>query len=243
MTFFPLSWTLFSPQQQRQLTQSLSHFLACDIHYNNQGSTAIFSWEELDREHKQWGNEGSLPFCTQTTSPYSTIPITGSIEALLESILRCQPQPRFSPTLLQFLARQYSCGPQVSVLLEQGINQCASEKELLLYKRCLTHVYSTMNEKDTSASFIRSLSNQNLRDGMTLECYNQFQSAQLRYLEIFNDEAALKSLPMLHLTEAQERWKACTQKMGQWQLLASFAKLNSEYWYFVDFYYRTCQWK
>lgn len=241
MTFFPLSWTLFSPQQQKELTVSLSQFLACDCHYEHQGSSTVFSWEEMDCAYKQWGSTDSLPFCLQTSSPYGTIPITGSIDALLESILRCQPQPCFSPTLLLFLAQQYGCGPYVSVLLEQGLSQCASEKELFLYKRCLASVYSVMNEKDASASFVRSLSNQSLRDGMTLERYNQFQFAQVRYVESFNDEAVRNNLQLLQLV--QDKWKECAQQMGQWKLLVEYARLNSEYWYCVDFYYRSNQWK
>ena len=138
---FPRAWSTFSEEEQIALVAGFTKFLASDNHtfYRKVSTNAL--WEELDKDYKQWGASTPLPFAAQAPSCYGTIPVTNGLQAVLEALLRCSPQPRLPPTLLLQLAKQYGCGPQATVLLEQGMNEATDATERKAYRRCLKGVF------------------------------------------------------------------------------------------------------
>ena len=100
---FPVAWSSFTVEEQKVLTSGLNKLLASDIHGIQQNVSTHALWEELDKDYKQWGSSTSHPFGSQANSCYGTIPVTNGLQAVLEAVLRCSPQPRLPPTLLLHL--------------------------------------------------------------------------------------------------------------------------------------------
>ena len=138
---FPRAWSSFSENERKDLTAGFTKFLASDSHSFHQSVSTYALWEELDKDYKQWGASTPLPFAAQASSCYGTLPVTNGLQAVLEALLRCSPQPRLPPTLLFQLAKQYGCGPQATVLLEQGMNEATNATERKTYHRCLKSVF------------------------------------------------------------------------------------------------------
>ena len=138
---FPRAWSSFSENERKDLTAGFAKFLASDSHSFHQSVSTYALWEELDKDYKQWGASTPLPFAAQASSCYGTLPVTNGLQAVLEALLRCSPQPRLPPTLLFQLAKQYGCGPQATVLLEQGMNEATDATERTTYRRCLKSVF------------------------------------------------------------------------------------------------------
>lgn len=193
------------------------------MHFGQKGLSTHLQWEELDRDYKQWGTPQSLPFCSQSTSRYGSIPISNGIQALLESVLRCEPRPRLSTSLLLFLAENYGCGPIVSLLLEKDVEECVSQKEQSLYEDSLKRVYVNLNEKDAYMSLLRSVKQTNVHNGLVLEGFNQFQVAQMAYTESLKSEVVMNNLSLLQTV--QERWKSCTENLYQWTSLYEYGRI------------------
>lgn len=219
----------------------MSRFLSSDLHFTQYNTTAFRAWEDFDRNYKLWGSNAPLPYVTQAGSRYTNSPVTMGLHALLEGVIRCYPQPRLSPTLLLHLADDYGCGPQVSLLLEKGLEECANEKEKSTYMASLKKTYMILNEDDAFASTIRSLPVAELRNGMTLERYNKIQTAQVAYLEGLRNQSVINSSELL-LT-LQERWKECAANLRQWKLLFEYGKLNHDLYILLECYGKSDIWK
>lgn len=239
--FFPLSWSFCTSQQQMELSRALSQYFANDLHYENKSTNVSLLWEELDSEKKPWSNHYAIPFRKQEQSAYGTTPVSLSLEAVLEGIIRCDPQPTLSPTLLLFVASHLNCGPQVSVLLETGLKECTSAKDRQVYQHCLDQMYDLLNEKDASVSSVRSLPHQSLHNGVILERYNKFQQAQACYMDAMSSS---ESDMDLHLCQfMQERWKLCTQNLGQWNVLFEYARMNEDFYVMARCFFRNSMWQ
>ena len=141
INLFPRAWAAFSENERKDLTAGFTKFLASDSHSFHQSVSTYALWEELDKDYKQWGASTPLPFAAQASSCYGTLPVTNGLQAVLEALLHCSPQPRLPPTLLFQLAKQYGCGPQATVLLEQGMNEATDATERKAYRRCLKSVF------------------------------------------------------------------------------------------------------
>ena len=142
---FPRAWSAFSEEEHVALVAGFTRFLASDSHSLNQSVSTYALWEELDKDYKQWGASTALPFAAQAPSCYGNIPVTNGLQAVLEALLRCSPQPRLPPTLLLQLAKQYGCGPQATVLLEQGMGEATDAAERKAYRRCLKSAFVRIN--------------------------------------------------------------------------------------------------
>lgn len=237
---FPLAWSTFTQEQQATLTTHIAKFLTSDLHYHQQSIPSIPSWEDFDRNFKIWGSNCTLPYVTQSDSRYGTLPVSASLNVLLEGIIRCTPQPRISPVALLHLAESYNCSPQVSLLLEQGLQDCKIEKESKAYMSTLRKVYTMMCEDDAYASTLRSIKIPSLRNGITLERYNCVQTAQIAYLEGLRNQNLINSSELLLLL--QERWKECAINLRQVKSLFEYGKLNHELWILLDCYGKSNIW-
>ena len=223
---FPVVWSTLIASQQCALTEALSRFLASDIHFIQQGVSPHLMWEELDRDFKQWHVPTSLPYAMQANSRYGSIPCTNGTQALLEGVLRAVPQPRLAPVLLLNLAKTYGCGPQASLLLESGLRDCVDAKERKVYQRCLQQVYLELKEEDAAASMITSLPYPELHNGMVLERFGKYQTAQIAYLEGLRNQEVVNSIDALMTVKA--RWKECAMNLKQWIPLFEYGKLNRD---------------
>ena len=141
---FPVAWSSFTVEEQKVLTSGLNKLLASDIHGIQQNVSTHALWEELDKDYKQWGSSTTHPFGSQANSCYGTIPVTNGLQAVLEAVLRCSPQPRLPPTLLLHLTKTYGCGPQASLLLEMGLREATDTDEKRAYRQCLKAVFVSM---------------------------------------------------------------------------------------------------
>ena len=203
--------------------------------------TSSLDWEDFDRNYKLWGSTAPLPYTSQVRSSYGTIPASTCLHALLDSLLRCNPLPHFSPSLLVNLADNYGCGPQVSLLLEAYLKETINDKEKSFYVKSLQKVYLIINEDDAYASSIRSLPVPEFRNGMTLERYNKAQAAQLAYFEGLRNTTIINSIDLLNLL--QERWKACALNLRQWKLLFEYGKLNRDILLLLDCFGKNNIWE
>ena len=141
MTLFPLLWSDLPSEERDTLLAGVTSLLASDLPFLQQSTTTHHLWEELDKDYKQWGASTPLPFAQQAASRYGTIPVTNGLQALLDALLRCTPQPRLPPVLLLHLAKNYGCGPQATLLLEAGLREAGDAKERKAFWRCLKALY------------------------------------------------------------------------------------------------------
>ena len=116
-------------------------FLASDHNARYQGISTHALWEEMDKDFKQWGTSTRIPFTMQAPSAYGTLPVTNGLQAFLDAIVRCSPQPRLSPILLLHLAKMYGCGTQATILLQAGLSEAKIPKEQSAYRHCLRQLY------------------------------------------------------------------------------------------------------
>ena len=77
----------------------------------------------------------------QAPTAYGTLPVTNGLQAFLDAIVRCSPQPRLSPVLLLHLAKMYGCGTQATILLKAGLSEARIPKEQSAYRYCLRQLY------------------------------------------------------------------------------------------------------
>ena len=238
--YFPRAWLTFSREEQQRLAQALTRFLASDIPFVQRGVSTHPMWEEVDRDYKQWGDAPALPFTAQARSRYGSIPCTNGVQVLLEGVLRCEPQPRLAPVLLLNLAKTYGCAPQASLLLEAGLKEC-EPRERSVYQRCLRQVYLELKEEDAAAAMVTALPYPELHNGMVLERFGRFQTAQVAYLEGLRNQEVVNSVEAL--TVVKERWKACALNLRQWIPLFEFAKLNRDLWLLLECYSKSNIWE
>ena len=239
--FFPRAWLTLTEKEHLRLTLALSHFLASDIPFVQRGISTHLMWEEVDRDYKQWGNSVPLAFTSQACSRYGSIPFTNGVQALLESVLRCDPQPRLAPVLLLNLTKTYGCGSQASLLLESGLKECVDKREKDIYSRCLYDVYLELKEEDAAASMITSLPYPELHNGMVLERFGKYQTAQIAYLEGLRNQEVVNSIDALMTVKA--RWKECALNLKQWIPLFEYGKLNRDLWLLLDCYGKSNIWE
>ena len=239
--FFPLAWKSLSKQHQIEVITYISKFLAADIHYEQRDLSMHLIWEEFDKDYKQWACSTSIPFTIQEQSRYGSLPITHSIQAILESLLHCDPLPRLAPSLLLYLSENFGCASYCSVYLERIMNEDLNEKDAAIYSSSLKKIYDILNEKDVSATFTRSLPYREFHNGITLERYNCLETAQLCYYEGLNNPAIFNDSSRLLLL--QERWKECALNLKQWVSLFEYGKLNQDMLLLVDCYYKCNKWE
>ena len=238
--YFPRAWLTFSRDEQLRLAQALMRFLASDIPFAQRGVSTHPMWEEVDRDYKQWGATPALPFTAQARSRYGSLPCTNGVQTLLEGVLRCEPQPRLAPVLLLNLAKTYGCAPQASLLLESGLRECEPD-ERPVYQRCLRQVYLELKEEDAAAAMVTALPYPELHNGMVLERFGRFQTAQVAYLEGLRNQEVVNSAEAL--TTVKERWKECALNLRQWVPLFEFAKLNRDLWLLLECYSKSNIWE
>ena len=137
---FPAAWSSFSPSVQHAIVAALNKFLAFDIHTFQTSISTYALWEDIDKEFKPWAlsqASTTLPFTTQSPSLYGTLPVTTSLQAILEALVRCSPQPRLPPVLLLHLVKSYGCGQQATLLMERGWREARVDAEKRAYEQCL----------------------------------------------------------------------------------------------------------
>ena len=223
--FLPVVWRHMARDEQLRLTQALTRFLASDIPFLQRGVSTHLMWEELDRDYKQWHAPAVMPYGVQARSRYGSIPCTNGVQALLEGVLCCEPQPRLAPVLLLNLAKMYGCAPQASLLLESGLRDCEA-RERSVYLRCLRQTYEELKEEDAAAAMVTCLPYPELHNGMVLERFGRFQTAQVAYLEGLRNQEVVNSAEAL--TVVKERWKECALNLRQWIPLFEYGKLNRD---------------
>ena len=148
---FPTVWSTFSTETQQELVTGLNKLLTLDMHTSQLMSSTHALWEDLDKEYKSWTiptATPTLPFTLQNTSMYGTLPVTNGLQAILEALIRCTPQPRLPPTLLYYLTKIFGCGPQATILLERGMKEASTENEQNAYRQCLKEVLVRVNDDD-----------------------------------------------------------------------------------------------
>lgn len=141
MDLFPLAWASFTPAVQQEMVAGLNKFLAFDMHNQHMNTSTHSLWEELDKDFKQWGTTTKIPFTTQTVSAYGTLPVSNGLQAMLDAIVRCNPQPRLAPALLLHLTKMHGCGTQATLLLQTGLREASMDKEQSVYRLCLRQAY------------------------------------------------------------------------------------------------------
>ena len=98
-----------------------------------------------------------------------------------------------------------------------------------------------MEEMDVFAAMVKSMNLPEFHNGMTLERYGRYHTAQIAYLEGLRNRNLIDSPDALRMLE--DRWKDCAYNLRQWNLLFEYGKLNSDYIILCDCFAKFNNWE
>ncbi len=146
------------------------------------------------------------------------------VQALLEGISLCTPQPKIPFELVKFLAKTYNSWHVGIKILEEYVFQDAPEDTGC--DLALAELYQLLSEDDLFYSlWKRRASIEDTKAGLTLEQHGMWQRAQeVFYNAMTSAQSGTLKAPYAESCLWEEHWIACAKRLNQWDLLSDFAR-------------------
>lgn len=188
-------------------------------------------WSNLSVEEKDKLNNQLISFLTKEYHLKQQRNQPNVIQAILESISFCEPLPNIPIELIKYLGKTYNAWHIAIYILEKGFFQNIYDNHFQL-DISLAEIYQLLSEDDIYFSFWKK--NCNLEDskiGLTFEQFQLWKFAQDTYKNVMIkvQEGIYKS-EKLSITEInlwERHWINCAKRLGQWDLLADYARSTS----------------
>lgn len=161
------------------------------------------------------------------------------VQALLEGIHLCHPQPRMPSELIKYIGKTYNAWHISLALLESHVMLFMNEPKC---SESLAELYRLLNEEDISCGLWKRRSiTAETRAGLSLVQHGYWQQAQSLFYQAMikaTQGTYNNTVPKAEMCLWEEQWLHCASQLSQWDALADFGKSVENYEVLYD-----CLWK
>ncbi|KAG0495759.1 hypothetical protein HPP92_000450 [Vanilla planifolia] len=161
------------------------------------------------------------------------------VQALLEGIHLCHPQPRMPSELIKFIGKTYNAWHISLALLESHVMLFMNEPKC---SESLAELYRLLNEEDMRCGLWKRRSiTAETRSGLSLVQHGYWQHAQNLFYQAMikaTQGTYSNAVPKAEMCLWEEQWLHCASQLSQWDALADFGKSVENYEILYD-----CLWK
>lgn len=161
------------------------------------------------------------------------------VQALLEGIHLCHPQPRMPSELIKYIGKTYNAWHISLALLESHVMLFMNEPKC---SESLAELYRLLNEEDISCGLWKRRSiTAETRAGLSLVQHGYWQQAQSLFYQAMikaTQGTYSNTVPKAEMCLWEEQWLNCASQLSQWDALADFGKSVENYELLYD-----CLWK
>ncbi|KAI0530691.1 hypothetical protein KFK09_000238 [Dendrobium nobile] len=161
------------------------------------------------------------------------------VQALLEGIHLCHPQPRMPSELIKYIGKTYNAWHISLALLESHVVLFMNEPKC---SESLAELYRLLNEEDIRCGLWKRRSiTAETRAGLSLVQHGYWQHAQNLFYQAMikaTQGTYNNTVPKAEMCLWEEQWLCCASQLSQWDALADFGKSVENYEILYD-----CLWK
>eukprot|EP00252_Welwitschia_mirabilis_P021819 TRINITY_DN5712_c0_g1_i1.p1 TRINITY_DN5712_c0_g1~~TRINITY_DN5712_c0_g1_i1.p1 ORF type:complete len:3567 (+),score=681.06 TRINITY_DN5712_c0_g1_i1:1467-10703(+) len=161
------------------------------------------------------------------------------VQALLEGLSLCQPQPKIPSELIKFLGKTYNAWHIAVSLLESHVMIFLNEPRC---SESLAELYRMLNEEDVRYGlWKRRQITAETKAGLSLVQHGYWQRAQDLFYQAMSKATQgtyNNSVPKAEMCLWEEQWLSCARQLSQWDVLVDFGKSVENYEILLD-----CLWK
>ncbi|XP_020600148.1 LOW QUALITY PROTEIN: transformation/transcription domain-associated protein-like [Phalaenopsis equestris] len=161
------------------------------------------------------------------------------VQALLEGIHLCHPQPRMPSELIKYVGKTYNAWHISLALLESHVMLFMNEPKC---SESLAELYRLLNEDDIRCGLWKRRSiTAETRAGLSLVQHGYWQHAQSLFFQAMikaTQGTYNNTVPKAEMCLWEEEWLYCASQLSQWDALTEFGKSVENYEILYD-----CLWK
>lgn len=159
------------------------------------------------------------------------------VQALLEGIQLCHPQPRLPSELIKYIGKTFNAWNIALNMLETHAMLFLSDSKC---SESLDELYHLLHEEDMRCGLWRKRSvTAETRAGLSLVQHGYWQHAQSLFCQAMGKATrGTYTVSKGEMCLWEEQWLNCSRQLGQWDALADFGKLVENYDILLD-----CLWK
>lgn len=163
------------------------------------------------------------------------------VQALLEGIQLCHPQPRLPSELIKYIGKTFNAWNIALNMLETHAMLFLNDSKC---SESLDELYHLLHEEDMRCGLWRKRSvTAETRAGLSLVQHGYWQQAQSLFCQAMGK--ATKGTCTVSKGEMclwEEQWLNCSRQLGQWDALAEFGKLVGNYDILLDSLWKQPDW-
>ncbi|KAK8962950.1 hypothetical protein KSP40_PGU020559 [Platanthera guangdongensis] len=161
------------------------------------------------------------------------------VQALLEGIHLCHPQPRLPSEVIKYIGKTYNAWHISLALLESHVMLFMNDPKCA---ESLAELYRLLNEEDIRCGLWKRRSiTAETRAGLSLVQHGYWQHAQNLFYQAMikaTQGTYNNTVPKAEMCLWEEQWLYCASQLNQWDALADFGKGVENYEILFD-----CLWK
>eukprot|EP00899_Mesostigma_viride_P026573 jgi/Mesvir1/70/Mv13673-RA.2 len=166
------------------------------------------------------------------------------VQALLEGISLCQPQPKIPSELIKFLGKTYNAWHIAIPLLESHVQLFPREARCF---HALAELYRKLNEEDMLFGlWKRRCQTEETRAGLSFVqhgFYPQAQEVFYKAMSAAQAAGAAAAVTKMELCLWEEQWLECAKKLNQWDVVTEFARAVDHTDLMLDSLWRVPDWQ
>lgn len=155
------------------------------------------------------------------------------VQALLESIQLCHPQPRLPSELIKYVGKNFNAWNIALNMLETHAMVFLNDPKC---SEALDELYHLLHEEDMRCGLWKKRSvTAETRAGLSLVQHGYWQHAQNLFCQAMGKTTrGTYTVSKGEMCLWEEQWLYCSRQLGQWDALADFGKLVENYDILLD---------
>ncbi|KAK1363493.1 Histone acetyltransferase SAGA, TRRAP/TRA1 component, PI-3 kinase superfamily [Heracleum sosnowskyi] len=163
------------------------------------------------------------------------------VQALLEGIQLCHPQPRLPSELIKYIGKTFNAWNIALNMLETHAMLFLNDSKC---SESLDELYHLLHEEDMRCGLWRKRSvTAETRAGLSLVQHGYWQQAQSLFCQAMGKATrGTQTVSKGEMCLWEEQWLNCSRQLGQWDALADFGKLVENYDILLDSLWKQQDW-
>lgn len=165
------------------------------------------------------------------------------VQALLEGLHLCHPQPRMPSELIKYIGKTYNAWHIALALLESHVMLFMNETKC---SESLAELYRLLHEEDMRCGLWKKRSTTaETRAGLSLVQHGYWQRAQGLFFQAMvkaTQGTYNNTVPKAEMCLWEEQWINCAVQLSQWDVLADFGKTTENYEILLDTLWKVPDW-
>lgn len=165
------------------------------------------------------------------------------VQALLEGLHLCHPQPRMPSELIKYIGKTYNAWHIALALLESHVMLFMNETKC---SESLAELYRLLHEDDMRCGLWKKRSTTaETRAGLSLVQHGYWQRAQGLFYQAMvkaTQGTYNNTVPKAEMCLWEEQWINCAVQLSQWDVLADFGRTTENYEILLDTLWKVPDW-